>query len=75
MAGSVDNVYLYPFVKHGSVLGQDGDPTLALEFIGVHHALDDIFIGTECAALSQHGIDQRSFAVVDMGDDGDIANT
>ena len=36
-------------------------------------ALGDVFIGAEDAALLQHGVDQGSLAVVDVSDDGDIA--
>src|SRR5207244_5939588 len=74
VAGSVDNIYLYAFVKDCGVLRQNSDATLALELVRVHYAFDEILIGSERTALSQHGVDQRSFAVVDMGDDGDIAD-
>jgi hypothetical protein len=33
-----------------------------------------VLIGAKGAALLQHGVDQRGFAVVNVGDDGDIAN-
>ncbi len=42
--------------------------------VGVHDAFDDFLIGPENAALPEHGIYQRGFAVVHVGDDGDIAN-
>ena len=32
------------------------------------------FVGAESAALLQHGVDQRGLAMVDVRDDGDIAN-
>ena len=32
------------------------------------------FVGAECAALAQHGVHQGGLAVVDVGDDGDVAN-
>ena len=32
------------------------------------------FIGAKRAALLQHGVDQRGLAMVDVGDNGDIAN-
>ena len=74
VARSIDNVDLYVVVKDGRVLGQDGDAALALQFVGVHDAFDMVLVGAESAALLQHGVNQRGFAVVDVRDDGDIAN-
>ena len=54
-------------------LGEDGDAALALEVVGVHDALGDFFIGAEDAALTEHGVDQRGLAVVDVSDDRDIS--
>jgi hypothetical protein len=33
------------------------------------------FVRAKRAALLQHGIDQRGLAMVDVRDDGDVANT
>src|SRR5260370_10966989 len=60
--------------KERGVFGENGDAALAFEVVGVHDALDDGFIGTECAGLLEHGVDEGGFAVVDVGDDGDVAN-
>ena len=60
-------------VVDGGVLGQDGDAALALEVVAVHRALGDALVGAEGAALVQQGVDQRGLAVVDVGDDGDVA--
>ena len=54
-------------------LGQDGDAALALEIVGIHRALGDALILAEGAGLLQQAVDQRGLAMVDMGDDGDIA--
>ena len=40
----------------------------------VQNAIALQLAGTILSALAQHGIDQRGFAVVDVGDDGDISN-
>ena len=74
VAGRVDDVDLDVVIMNGSVLGQNGDAALALQFVGIHDALDEVLVGAECAALLQHGVDQRGLAVVDVGDDGDVAN-
>ena len=59
--------------KQRRILGKDSDASLAFQIIRIHHALDDGFVGAKNAALPEHGIHQRGFAVVDVGDDGDIA--
>ena len=38
------------------------------------HALGDVLVGAEGARLPEHGVDQRRLAVVDVGDDGDVAD-
>jgi hypothetical protein len=62
-------------VKDSGVFGEDGDSALALEVIGVHDALGVVFVGTEGAALVQHGVNERGLSVVNVRDDGDITNS
>ena len=73
--GRVHDVDLDVVVEDGRVLGEDGDAALALQLVGVHHALDVGLVGAKGAALVQHGIHQRGLAVVHVRDDGDIAKT
>jgi hypothetical protein len=54
-------------------LGQDGDAALALEVVGIHRPLDLALIVPVGARLLQQPVDQGGFAMVDMGDDGDVA--
>ncbi len=72
--GRVDDVDLGALVEDGGVLGQDGDAALALELVGVHDAVDDGLVLAKGAGLAQHLVDQRGLAVVDVGDDGDVAD-
>ena len=62
-------------VVHRRVLREDRDALLALEVAGVHdpvgHALE--LVGRERAGLAQHRVDERGLAVVDVGDDRDVA--
>jgi hypothetical protein len=51
------------------ILGHDRDAALALERIGIHHAIDNLLVGAEHARLPQHRVDQSSFTVIDVGDD------
>ena len=73
VAGRVDDVDLAAVEVDGRVLGEDGDAALALELVRVHHALGHLLVGAKGAGLAQHGVDERGLAMVDMGDDGDIA--
>ena len=74
VAGGVDDVDLDAVIADAGDLGEDGDAALALQVVGVHDALDVLFVGAEDAALVEHGVDQRGLAVVDVRDDGDVAN-
>ena len=74
VAGRVDDIDFGVVEKERGVFGEDGDAALALEVVGIHDALDDGFVGAEDAGLPEHGVDEGGFAVVDVGDDGDVAN-
>ena len=74
VAGGVDDVDVRAFVRDRAVLGEDGDAALALEVVRVHHALDQVLVRGERAGLAQQLVDQRGLAVVDVGDDGDVAD-
>ena len=54
-------------------LGENGDAALALEIVGIHGALDHALVLAIGAGLLQQPVDQRGLAVVDVGDDGDVA--
>ncbi len=73
VARRVDDVDLDSVVAHRGVLGEDRDPPLALE-PGVHHPVDLLLVRGERAGLAQHRVDQRRLAVVDVRDDGDVAD-
>ena len=73
VARRVDDVDEQVLVMDRGVLGQDGDAPLALEVGVVHRALGDPLVRAERAALMQQPVDERRLAVVDVGDDGDVA--
>jgi hypothetical protein len=80
VAGRVDDVDLGDLPVPGApldarVLGEDGDAPLALEVVRVHDPLEDDLVGAESPGLSQHVVDQRRLAVVDVGHDGDVAES
>jgi hypothetical protein len=71
--GGVDDVDRHRVaVPDGGVLGEDGDPLLALELAGVHDPVLDVGVLAEGARLPEHRVDQRGLAVVDVGDDRDV---
>ena len=74
VAGRVDDVDLHAAVGDGDVLGQDRDPPFALQVVGVEDLLADQLRIAVAAALAQHAIDERRLAVVDVGDNGDVAD-
>ena len=73
VTGRVDDVDLRAVVPAGGVLGQDRDAPLALE-AGIHHAVDRLRMGCKRARLLQQGVHERCLAVVDVGDDREVAN-
>ena len=74
VAGSVDDVDVHAVVFHAGVLGQYRDAAFALDIAGVHHALGHLLVFAEHAGLAQHLVDQRRLAVVNVRNDGNIAD-
>ena len=74
MARRINNVDFRSLVANSRCFRQNGDAPLALQFIRIHDALDDFLIRAENAALAKHGIDQRRFSDIPVGDDGDVAS-
>ena len=73
VAGRVDDVDLHVAALNGGVLGEDRDALLALQVARVHDALGDVLVLAERAGLPEHRVDERRLAVVDVGDDRDVA--
>ena len=74
VTGSVDNVDRDALVLDTGVLGQDRDAALAFQVVGVHHALNHELILAEHLGLAQHAVYQGCLTMIDVSDDGDIAN-
>ena len=73
VAGGVDDVDAGVLPDDRGRLGQDGDAALLLEVVRVHRPLLDPLILAEGAGLLEQLVDERGLAVVDVGDDGDVA--
>ena len=74
VARRVDDVDLHALVGDGDVLRENRDAALALQIVGVEDAVALQLAVAELAALPQQAVDQRRLAVVDVGDDDDVAN-
>ena len=72
--GRVDDVDAVAVPFEGGVLGPNGDSLFALEIHRIHDAFLDLLIGAEGAGLPQQLIDQRGLAVIDVRNDGDVAD-
>ena len=71
---SVDDVDLDALVADGDVLGQNSDAALALLIVGVKDALLHLLVLAEGTRCLEHLVYQRGLAMVDVRDDGDVAN-
>ena len=74
MSGSIDNVDLYIFVKNSCIFRQDRDAAFPFNCIGVHDPFLYFLIRTENTALFQQLVHQSGFSMVNMSNDGHIAD-
>ena len=74
VAGRVQDVDFHASIMYRGVLGHDGDAALALEIHRIHHAVADLFVLAEGPGLAQHRVNQRGFAVIDVGNNRNISN-
>ena len=74
VAGGVDDVDEVAAPLDGAVFGANGDAALALEFVGIHHALFQVLGLPEGVGGAEDGIDQRRLTMIDMGDDGHVSD-
>ena len=74
MAGRVHDVEAHAVPFHRGAFGQDGDAALALLVVGIHGALGHVLVLAHRAGLLEQLVHQRGLAMVDMGDDGDVAD-
>ncbi len=73
VAGGIDDVDAVVLPLQRGVLGQDGDATFLFLVVAVHHALVLELLAVQGAGQAQEFVDEGGLAVVDVGDDGDIA--
>jgi hypothetical protein len=74
VTGGVDDVDVIILVLERGVFGLDRDAFFALEIHRIHDAFDDGLVGAKGARLAEELIHERGLAVVNVGDNGDVAN-
>jgi hypothetical protein len=72
--GSIDDVDFYIFVPDRHILAQNGDPPFPFQLIAVKDKFPDLLVVTKKLYLIQYAVDKGGFAMVYMGDDGDISD-
>ena len=73
VAGGVDDVDAHTVPVDRGALGQDRDAAFSFELAAIHGALLHRLVRPHRAALAQQSVDQGRLAVIDMGNDGDVA--
>ena len=69
----VDDVDPVALPGDGGILGQDRDATFLFLIVAVHHPFGENGTIGERAGLLQQAVNESGLAMIDVGDDGDIA--
>src|SRR5437016_1428548 len=73
MAWRVDDIDAGVLPDERGDLGEDGDAALSFEVVRIHRPFGDFLVVAEGAGLGQEPVDHGCLAVIDMGNDGDVA--
>ena len=73
VAGRVNDIDTSTFPLNGGCLGEDRDTTLFFQIVGIHHAFFGALIVTEGGRLFQQFVNEGGLAMVNMGNDRNIA--
>ena len=71
---SVDDVDFCALIVDGNVFREDGDAPFALQVIIVEHQVVGLLVGAEQVSGIKHFVDKRGFPVVNVCNDGNVAN-
>ena len=74
VAGGVDNIDFIIFEENAGMFRENGDPALFFLVIAVHDPFRDLFVVPKNVRLAQEAVQHGGFTVVDVGDDGNIAD-
>ncbi len=75
MARGIDDVDVRAFVFDCAVLRQNRDTTFFFDIVRIHHACIDVLVVTESTGLTQQLVNQCGLAVVNVGNDGNVADS
>ena len=70
----VDDVDVNAFVFNGAVLSKNRDAAFLFQRVAVHHAFVDLLVAAESARALQKLVDHGRLAVVNVRNDGNVAN-
>ena len=73
MARGVNDIDFVAMVNDRYVFRQNSDAAFTFDVVVVHDQFTGLFIVPEEMSLQDHLVDQCGFAVVDVGNDRDIA--
>ena len=73
MSRGVDDVDFHAVVMDCGIFRKDGDAAFAFKGVAVHNAIFNLLILAEGATLFKHFVNQRGFAVVDVGDNCNVS--
>ena len=73
VAWGIDDIDFGIAVLDGGIFCQDGNAPLPLQVAGVHNPVHHLLVFAVDAALLEHFVHQGGLAVVNVGDDGNIA--
>ena len=74
MARGINNVDFNALPINRTVFRRNGNAALALKIHTVHHPVSGGLILAKTATLPKHMVNQGGFTVVNVGDNGDVAN-
>ncbi len=74
MSGSINDIDFNTAISNCRIFCQDGDSAFAFLVIAIHNKFAYVLVLTEDMALLEQAIHQRRFAVVDVGNNGNIAD-
>ena len=72
VTGSIHNINFRILIHDRRIFRKNGNPALPLQIIGIHYPFRHRLVRPENTALPQHLIHQGGFAVVYVGDNGNI---
>ena len=74
VSGSINNIDFNTAIDNGRIFSQDGDSALTLLVVRIHDEFAHLLVLAEDMALLEQAIYQRRFTMVDVSNNGDIAN-